>query len=688
MTSSVSASDANYDPMKDPKQRPTNSNDPAWQYGYWTTIGNRDFVTCNLRGKVTKGGATRLKQHLAGGYADILVCSKTTEALRQQMHDYFKKNKRSRPIFLEEDEGAEEVEGLANQNATTSSLALAVPSSATAAKRRATSNFKAPATKDANPKETKTVAPMIRKTPEEIVDERRSGQFQSTMERSTKSKEDKHYVDMQWALWFYECGIPFNAVASRQFEIACEVTAQYGLGYKPMSKHMLREPLLQDCVKETSKMKVDHELAWKHYGCTLMSDGWTDRRGRHLINFLVNSMEGTYFLESVDASSEAHDATMLADLLDKRIEIIGKDKVVQVVTNNGANYKAVGKLLMERIPTLYWTPCAAHCLDLMLEDIKKLKEFKKPIARARLITTFIYRHGRLLSAMREKTGGKDLVRPAATRFATVFLTLKSMYSQRDALRCLFVSEAWTGIKLSTTMAGQNVSDIVLSKEFWTSLEDCLRASAPLLIVLRAVDGDEKPAMPEVSALMTHAKEKINLSFPTQNKKNLLKKIIVEMMLLLLRGCFTDVLAKIVEDDQIRNNIDRQAILYENQRGDAFSNKMAIANKEKMVPSARGCDITWDDVDEAVGASHSIRGCNVPRRAHNRADPITFQWRSRNSAMVEEDEEAYVQSDQEDDEEDPHDDANVSDCDEAPGGTEDGEGSMDATNNLNEFDDDF
>jgi hypothetical protein len=45
-----------------------------------------------------------------------------------------------------------------------------------------------------------------------------------------------------------------------------------------------------------------------------MSDGWTDMRGRHLINFLVNSPEGTYFLESVDASSEVHSATMLADL--------------------------------------------------------------------------------------------------------------------------------------------------------------------------------------------------------------------------------------------------------------------------------------------------------------------------------------------------------------------------------------
>jgi hypothetical protein len=101
--------------------------------------------------------------------------------------------------------------------------------------------------------------------------------------------------------------------------------------------------------------------------------------------------------------------------------------VVQVVTDNGVNYKAAGKLLMQRIPTLFWSPCAAHCLDLMLKDIEKLKDFKKPITQAKRVTTFIYRHGRILSAMKEKTSGVDLVRSAAIRFATCFLILKSLH---------------------------------------------------------------------------------------------------------------------------------------------------------------------------------------------------------------------------------------------------------------------
>ncbi|KAL6518104.1 hypothetical protein OROMI_033805 [Orobanche minor] len=69
-------------------------------------------------------------------------------------------------------------------------------------------------------------------------------------------------------------------------------------------------------------------------------------------------------------------------------------------------------------------PCAAHCLDLMLEDIAKLNEFSISITHGKGITIFVYKHDRLLSAMREKTDGKDLVRAGATRFATAFLTMK------------------------------------------------------------------------------------------------------------------------------------------------------------------------------------------------------------------------------------------------------------------------
>jgi hypothetical protein len=313
---------------------------------------------------------------------------------------------------------------------------------------------------------------------------------------------------------------------------------------------------------------------------------------------------------------------MLADLLQQRIDLIGRDKVVQVVTDNGANYKAACKLLMERIPTLFWTPCAAHCLDLKLEDIGKMKEFSKPIARARQVTTFIYRHGRLLDAMREKTGGRDLVRPGVTCFATAFLTLRSLHTHRDGLKFLFISDDWTKSKLAKIEAGKKVHDTILSTEFWNSVEDCLRASQPLIVLLRIVDGDERSAMPEVQFCMEYAKKKIKDNFPTRGKADLLKRILAiidkrwedqmdqplygaalylnpnkyfdlktdDVMAGKLRSAFTEVLAKMVPDQDLQNKIDDQALDYEDLRG-SFSNKIAINNIKTKSPSKLFIDYT-------------------------------------------------------------------------------------------------
>jgi hypothetical protein len=138
------------------------------------------------------------------------------------------------------------------------------------------------------------------------------------------------------------------------------------------------------------------------------------------------------------------------------------------------------------------------------------------------VTTFIYRHGKLLDATREKVGG-DLVRPTVTRFVTAFLTLQSIFKHKQALRCLFVSDDWTRSKLSSTEAGKKVTEILLSTNFWNSVQDCIRASQPLLIVLRIIDGDEKPAMPEVAATMDMTKTKITSDF---EGRELMKKLFV------------------------------------------------------------------------------------------------------------------------------------------------------------------
>ena len=124
-------------------------------------------------------------------------------------------------------------------------------------------------------------------------------------------------VDDHVANFFYENGVPFNVINSRSWEIMLESIGQYGPGYRSPIMHDIREPLLERAINKIVELRKKHEESWKEYGCTLMSDGWTDTRHCHIINFLANSPTETFFLGSVDASSEIATAQMLADLLEQ-----------------------------------------------------------------------------------------------------------------------------------------------------------------------------------------------------------------------------------------------------------------------------------------------------------------------------------------------------------------------------------
>ena len=128
--------------------------------------------------------------------------------------------------------------------------------------------------------------------------------------------------------------------------------------------------------------------------------------------------------------------------LDEVVEEIGEENVVQVITDNASNYVNAWMRLMEKRGRLWWTPCAAHCIDLMLEDIGKLNVHANTLAKARQVVKFIYGHTWVLSLMRTFTKNHELIRPAITRFATSFLTLQSTYKKKQVIVAMFSSEKW------------------------------------------------------------------------------------------------------------------------------------------------------------------------------------------------------------------------------------------------------
>ncbi|CAF1927550.1 unnamed protein product [Brassica napus] len=243
------------------------------------------------------------------------------------------------------------------------------------------------------------------------------------------------------ARWFYYAGIAFNAALHDSFKEMTELIGQYGMGLKPPSMYELRFSLLQKEVANVQAELVPNREEWAVKGCSIMSDGWRDLMvQKDIVKFLVNSPKGSVFIRSKEAYEVVKDATLLFKLLDDMVEDVGEKNVVQVVTDNASNYVKAGRLLEAKRPHLFWTPCAAHCLELMLEDIGKIEAVKSAMKKCMFINAYIYCRVPLVNMMRRFTKQRNLHRPAVTRFVRSFITMSQYHLQQANLKKMVTSE--------------------------------------------------------------------------------------------------------------------------------------------------------------------------------------------------------------------------------------------------------
>lgn len=140
--------------------------------------------------------------------------------------------------------------------------------------------------------------------------------------------------------------------------------------------------LLQE-VERTKDLLKPHEVERVDTGCSIMTDAWTDKKKRSIMNLCVHCKLGTVFLGSKEASADAHTSLYIFNYVDECIEKIGADNVVQIVTDNASNNMGAKTMLKSKSPKIFWTSCATHTINLMVEAIAKLKQFAPAITKAR-----------------------------------------------------------------------------------------------------------------------------------------------------------------------------------------------------------------------------------------------------------------------------------------------------------------
>lgn len=137
---------------------------------------------------------------------------------------------------------------------------------------------------------------------------------------------------------------------------------------------------------------------------------------------------------------------------------------------------------------IFYTTCTCYCLDLLFEDIGQLAWVKPVLAHATKVVTFVTRKHTVLALYRIFSK-KELVKPAQTRFAYMFIMLANLLDERvyNGLRRMLVSDEYCRKKVSRTVKAQEVSSIVLGSSFWQDARVIVKICAPILKILRLAD---------------------------------------------------------------------------------------------------------------------------------------------------------------------------------------------------------
>ncbi|XP_050386685.1 uncharacterized protein LOC126803001 [Argentina anserina] len=332
------------------------------------------------------------------------------------------------------------------------------------------------------------------------------------------SLNNQENAERSIALFFFENKIDFSVARSSSYQLMIDAITKCGPGFTGPSAETLKTTWLERVKSEMSLQSKDIEKEWTTTGCTIIADTWTDNKSRALINFLVSSPSRTFFHKSVDASAYFKNTKCLAELFDSVIQDFGPENVVQIIMDSSFNYTGVANHVLQNYTTIFVSPCASQCLNLILEEFSKVDWVNRCFLQAQTISKFIYNNASMLDLMKRFTGGQDLIRTGVTKSVSSFLSLQTILKQRSRLKLMFNSpEFCTSSSYANKTQSISCISIIEDNDFWRAAEESVAISEPFLKVLREVSGG-KPAVGSIYELMTRAKESIRTYYIMDENK--------------------------------------------------------------------------------------------------------------------------------------------------------------------------
>ncbi|XP_042487008.1 uncharacterized protein LOC122067238 [Macadamia integrifolia] len=343
---------------------------------------------------------------------------------------------------------------------------------------------------------------------------------------------------------FIKNNISFNVVQSDVFINFVKCTTCYGPSVPIPSYGTLRGRIILEARKDLEKYADEVKYSWKQTGCTIMSDSWTDLKKRSFLNVIAYSPDGALFLKSEECSHVRLTASYTFDILDREIQSISPNLVVQLILDNASNYSSALDMLTGKYRWLFKTRCSEECSHARLTasytfDI--LDREIQSISPNLVVHLILDNASNYSSALDMLTGKYCWLFKTRCVAHGINLMLKDIYKKsivevEEKLRLLVASAEWRSLRNSRSVETDRVVDTIQRESFWNDSKEILRFMEPFIRVLRLVDGDGA-TLGYLYEAMERAKESIEDL--DKELKRLLDDSIVEDLLFGASASFTE-----------------------------------------------------------------------------------------------------------------------------------------------------
>lgn len=294
---------------------------------------------------------------------------------------------------------------------------------------------------------------------------------ESTSSGSTSfnlTEEQIKECNTKLANFFFRTGISFRLADSEAFkDFVTSLNPTYARSMA--NSKALAGPLLeQHYARNSSRLQ---EIISESSNLTLISDGWTNIRGDHIVNFCIRAPNHKpFFISSINSTGIRQDAQAVADEIITVIEKIGSEKFSCVITDNAAVMRAAWKIIEGKFPHISANGCAAHGTNLLIKNILETPECSKTIKHAEKIIKFVSNHHIVKAKYEAKRKAAKvphtLSMPVVTRWFSHYTSLSHLCDSKYVLMKLVdeESEVIQGINPKQTSA--TVMGLIKSIDFW------------------------------------------------------------------------------------------------------------------------------------------------------------------------------------------------------------------------------